>query len=51
MAYIGNDLEVAFQSYLIIDDISSSFNGSVTSFALQEGGAAPEHLPINPKQS
>ena len=50
MAYIGNDLEVAFQSYLIIDDISSSFNGSVTSFALQVGGAAPVPLPINPQQ-
>ena len=39
MAYIGNDLEVAFQSYLIIDDISGDFDGSETSFTLNVNGA------------
>ena len=34
MAYIGNDLYLAFQSYLIIDDISNIY-GSETSSAAQ----------------
>lgn len=50
MPYIGNDLQVAFPTYKIIDDISSGFNGSTTSFALQVGGAAPSPLPINSQQ-
>jgi hypothetical protein len=50
MAYLGNDLQVAYQSYKIIDDISSSFNSSLTSFALQVGGVAPVPFPINPQQ-
>ena len=50
MAYIGNDLEVAFQSYLIIDDISSGFDGSETSFTLNVNGAVPVPFPINPQQ-
>ena len=50
MAYLGNDLQVAYQSYKIVDDISSSFNSSLTSFALQVGGVAPVPFPINPQQ-
>ena len=50
MAYLGNDLQVAYQSYKIIDDISGSFNSSLTSFALQVGGVAPVPFPINPQQ-
>ena len=48
--YIGNDLQVAYPSYRIIDDISSGFNGSTTSFALQVGGAATVPFPINTQQ-
>ena len=48
--YIGQDLQVAFQSYKVIDDISSSFNGSTTSFALLVNGSAPVPLPINSQQ-
>ena len=50
MAYLGNDLQVAYQSYKIVDDISISFNSSLTSFALQVGGVAPVPFPINPQQ-
>lgn len=50
MAYIGNDLQVAYQSYQIIDDISGSFNGSTTSFALLVGGVPPVPFPINEQQ-
>ena len=50
MAYLGNDLQVAYQSYKIIDDISSSFNSSLTSFPLQVGGVPPVPFPINPQQ-
>jgi len=48
--YIGNDLQVAESGNKIIDDISSSFNGSTTSFALLVGGAAPVPFPINTQQ-
>ena len=44
MPYIGNDLR-ANEDYKTIDDISSSFNGSATSFALQVGGSAPVPFP------
>lgn len=50
MSYIGNDLQVAFKSYRIIDDISSGFNGSETTFALQIGGSSPVPFPVNPQQ-
>lgn len=50
MAYLGNDLQVAYQSYQIIDDISSSFNGVLTTFPLQVGGVTPVPFPINPQQ-
>ena len=44
MPYIGNDIR-ANVDYKTIDDISSSFNGSTTSFALQVGGSAPVPFP------
>ena len=49
MPYIGNNLQVAFESYKAIDDISSSFNGSTTSFALQVNGVAPTPFPNIPE--
>ena len=50
MAYIGNDIQVAFPSYRIIDDISGSFNGVLKTFALRINGTAPVPFPINPQQ-
>ena len=50
MAYLGNDLKVAYPTYVNIDDISGSFNGSTTSFALLVRGAAPVPLPLNSQQ-
>ena len=50
MAYIGNDLAVAYPNYRNIDDISASFNGSTTSFALLVNGAAPVPQPLNSQQ-
>ena len=44
MPYIGNDIR-SNEDYKIIDDISSGFNGSATSFALQVGGSAPVPFP------
>ena len=44
MPYIGNNLR-SNNAYQTIDDISSSFNGSTTSFALQVGGSAPIPFP------
>ena len=44
MPYIGNDIR-SNVDYKTIDDISSSFNGSETSFALQVGGTAPVPFP------
>ena len=48
--YIGNDLQIAHPSYKIIDDISSGFNGSTTSFALNVSGATPVPFPISTQQ-
>ena len=48
--YIGNDLQVAFPSYRIIDDISSGFNGGTTSFALVTNGTSPIPFPVNSQQ-
>jgi len=50
MAYIGNNLQAAYPSYTIIDDISSSFNGVLTTFALEVSGTTPVPFPINPQQ-
>ena len=44
MPYIGNDIR-SNEDYKIIDDISSGFNGSETSFALQVLGSAPVPFP------
>jgi len=44
MPYIGNDIR-ANVDYKTIDDISSSFNGSTTSFALLVGGVSPVPFP------
>jgi hypothetical protein len=44
MPYIGNDIR-ANVDYKTIDDISGSFNGSPSPFALQVGGAAPTPFP------
>lgn len=50
MAYLGNNLQVAFASYKVIDNISASFNGSTTSFPLLVNGVAPVPAPINSQQ-
>ena len=50
MAYLGNNLQVAYPSYRVIDDISSQFNGSLKTFALKVGGSTPIPFPINPQQ-
>ena len=47
MPYIGNNLEVAFENYKLIDDVSGSFNGSTTAFNLQVAGVTPNPFPIN----
>ena len=44
MPYIGNNLR-SNNDYKTIDDISSSFNGSTTSFSLLVGGSAPVPFP------
>ena len=49
MPYIGNNIRAA-DDYRLIDDISSSFNGSTTSFALQIAGSAPVPFPKSPQQ-
>tara|TARA_B100002019_G_scaffold293297_1_gene319933 strand:+ start:11556 stop:13205 length:1650 start_codon:yes stop_codon:yes gene_type:complete len=46
MGYIGQSPQIAQSTYQSIDDISSSFNGSTTSFALQVGGVSPVPFPI-----
>ena len=46
MPYIGRDAQTAQSQNKIIDDISSSFNGSTTSFALLVGGVAPAPFPV-----
>ena len=49
MPYIGNTIRAA-DDYRLIDDISSSFNGSTTSFALNVAGSAPVPFPKSPQQ-
>ena len=46
MGYLGLTPITAQQSYLNIDDISGSFNGVTTSFALLVGGVAPVPFPV-----
>lgn len=50
MAYLGNDLQVAFPVYRNIDDISGSFNSSTTSFPLRVSGVAPVPAPLYSQQ-
>jgi hypothetical protein len=50
MAYIGANPQTSLQQYLTIDDISGSFNGVLTSFALQVGGVAPVPGPSQSNQ-
>ncbi len=50
MAYLGNNLQAAYSSYLNIDDIRASFNGVTTTFPLRVSGASPVPFPINPQQ-
>ena len=50
MAYLGNDLQVAFPVYRNIDDISGSFNSATTSFALTVNGVAPVPAPLYSQQ-
>jgi hypothetical protein len=47
MAYIGNQLQTAQPNYQIIDDISGSFDGTTTTFALQVGGVTPTPFPVS----
>ena len=49
MPYIGNTIRAA-DDYRLIDDISSGFNGSATSFALQVAGSSPVPFPKSPQQ-
>lgn len=47
MGYLGNNLQAAYSSYLLIDSISSSFNGTTTSFPLRVNGVTPVPFPLN----
>ena len=49
MPYIGNTIRAA-DDYRLIDDISSGFNGSAKSFALNVAGSAPVPFPKSPQQ-
>ena len=49
MPYIGNNIRTA-DDYRLIDDVSSSFDGSTTSFPLQVSGVSPEPFPKSPQQ-
>ena len=50
MGYLGNNLQVAYPTYRLIDDISGSFNGSTKTFALKVSGSAPVPPPLNSQQ-
>ena len=47
MPYLGNSLGVAFSSYKLIDNLTASFNGTATSFALTVNGVTPVPFPLN----
>ena len=49
MPYIGNTIRAA-DDYRLIDDISSGFNGSAKTFALNVAGSAPVPFPKSPQQ-
>jgi len=50
MRYIGNTTLTPGISYRNIDNISSSFNGVLTTFPLRIAGVAPVPFPLNPQQ-
>lgn len=50
MAYLGNSPVLSQQEYRNIDNISGSFNGSTTSFALLVNGVAPVPAPQSSNQ-
>lgn len=50
MAYLGNDLQVAFPVYRNIDDISGSFNSVLKTFPLTVSGVAPVPAPLYSQQ-
>jgi hypothetical protein len=50
MAYLGIDPQNAYSTYRNIDDISGSFDGTTTTFALKVGGMVPTIVPINEQQ-
>jgi hypothetical protein len=45
--YLGNTLTAANSSYRLIDSLTSSFNGTTTSFALTVNSVTPVPFPIN----
>lgn len=47
MPYLGNSLGVAFSSYKTIDNLTASFNGTATSFAITVNGVTPVPFPLN----
>ena len=47
MSYLGNNLQASYSVYRLIDNISSNFNGSTTSFALTVNGFTPVPFPVN----
>jgi hypothetical protein len=50
VAYLGNDLQVAFPVYRNIDDISGSFNSVLKTFPLTVNGVAPVPAPLYSQQ-
>ena len=47
MGYLGNNLQAAYSSYLLIDSLTASFNGTTTSFPLRVNGITPVPFPVN----
>lgn len=47
MGYLGNNLQAAYSSYLLIDSLTASFNGTTTSFPLRVNGFTPVPFPAN----
>lgn len=47
MGYLGNNLVAANSAYRLIDSLTSSFNGTTTSFALTVNSVTPVPFPLN----
>jgi hypothetical protein len=47
VGYLGNNLQAAYSSYLLIDSLTASFNGTTTSFPLRVNGITPVPFPVN----